>query len=191
LPSRACVWPGMIRSRARRLMQEHAVRCQRLAWPLFHKASQGRDAAAWNTRSRGFHSLSLDPAQTALSFRHDFYVFARGTPRPSPTSQPACCGVVLGRRRLSRWPGWLYGRCSRATLRVGRGLRPSGDFASCCRVRVATGCWALERSVLVVRCRFQLFVRFHAHSSSKKRPLSPCMHPPPPLPSHPLSQTVR
>jgi len=26
-------------------MQEHAVRCQSLAWPLFHKASQGRDGA--------------------------------------------------------------------------------------------------------------------------------------------------
>jgi hypothetical protein len=172
----------MIRSRTRRLMQVHAVRCQKLAWPLFHKISQGRDAAVWKTRSRGFHSLSLNSAQTALSFRRDRSVFARGTPRPSPTSQ-ACrlwCDDDDAEQKEAESPAWLDVRCSWAMLRVGRVFRPSGDLASRCRPQVATGCHALERRVRVVRCRAQLLVRFRAHSSQKKRPLSPRMHPPPP-----------
>lgn len=39
-PFLAFCWPDMIRMDSRRLMQEHAVRCQSLAWPLFHKQAK-------------------------------------------------------------------------------------------------------------------------------------------------------
>jgi hypothetical protein len=42
LPSRACIWSDVIRSRSRRLMQVHAERSQRLAMPLFHKKAKVR-----------------------------------------------------------------------------------------------------------------------------------------------------
>jgi hypothetical protein len=40
--------------------------------------SQGEDAAVWDTCSRGFHSLSLDPSAQRYRFDVTFLLFARG-----------------------------------------------------------------------------------------------------------------
>jgi len=107
LPSRVCAWPTMIRSRGRRLMQVHAVRCQKLAWPLFHKSAkvgiplcatrlaEGSIRSAWiqHKQRYRFDATSI-PSRAALPGRR----------RPASC---ACCGVILVRRRLSRRPGWM------------------------------------------------------------------------------------
>jgi hypothetical protein len=162
-------------------MQEHAVRCQSLAWPLFHKPAKVRIALRVKSSSRGLDSLSLDPVQTALSFRRDLprlLCFSRaalaGRRRPASRTCMLWCDVP-GRRRLS-----LHGRCSQAKHRACV-FRQSGDCASRSRPHVAIGCHVSKRGVKMVTYRSELFVRFLAHSSSEKRLLSPCVHPPPPL----------
>jgi hypothetical protein len=171
----------MIRNGKRRLMQEHAVRCQSLAWPLFHKPAKVRIALRVKSSSRGLDSLSLDPVQTTLSFRRDLprlLCFSRaalaGLRRPASRACMLWCDVP-GRKGLS-----LHGRCSRA-MHHACGLRQSGDFASRSRPHVATGCPVLKRFVQMVTYRSERFVRFLAHSSSGKRLFSPYVHPPPPL----------
>jgi hypothetical protein len=152
-------------------MQEHAVRCQSLAWPLFHKASQGRDGAAWKSSSRGLDSLSLDPLQTTLSFRRDLSAFrARYFHAVTANQTCVCCGVMPARRRLSR-PGCMAACACSSSI---------SDLASPCGLQVITGCYVSKRALYTCLRRPELFVRFLAHSSPKKRPTSPCMHPPPP-----------
>ena len=104
-------------------------------------------------------------------------------------SQVASCACMLwcdvpGRRRLS-----LHGRRSQA-MHHACVFRQSGDCASRSRPHVAAGCHVLKRGVKTVTYRSELFVRFLAHSSLRKRPTSPCMHPPPPLLLGPSSRTI-
>jgi hypothetical protein len=156
-------------------------RCQSLAWPLFHKPAKVGMALRVKLSSRGLDSLSLDPVQTALSFRPDLprlLLFSRaafaGLRRPASRACMLWCDVP-GRRRLS-----LHGRCSQA-MHHACVFRQSGDCASRSRPHVAIGCDVLKRGVKMVTYRSELFVRFLAHSSSEKRLLPLYVHRPPPL----------
>jgi hypothetical protein len=141
------------------------------------QASQGRDAAAWKWPSRGLDSLSLALVQTALSFRPDLgtslFSRAASTGRRRPASR-ACCSVMPGRMRLSRTHG-----CMAAVLML------VSSVHQVTLLLVAARKWPqaapiLERGVYTwLRMSPNCSSGFwRVHSSPKKRPTSPCMHPP-------------
>lgn len=159
-------------------MQLHAGDVRVSHGPLFHKPAKVRIALRVKSPSRGHDLLSLDPVQTALSFRRDLLCFSlaalAGHRRPASRACMLWCDV-LGGRRLS-----LHGRCSQA-MHHARVFRQSGDRASRSRSHVATSCHVVKRGVQMVTYRTKPFIRFLAHTSSEKRLLSPYVHPPPPL----------
>lgn len=105
--------------------------------------SQGQDSAVCDTSSRGFHSLSLDPAQTALSFRRDLS-FLRA--RHSQAVTVLWCDAAMLGKKEAESRAWLDGRCFHATLHACV-RRPSGDLASRCRLQVAISRDVMKRAV--------------------------------------------